>query len=138
VVETRRGSGVLLVEAKSHPREVAGSLSVCRAVGRNRARMSDALARAKKTFGAASEADWLGECYQYANRMAHLAFVLDHGVEAWLVFTYFVRDTSWTDGPKTREEWQPAIRRVEALLGLLPGHPREDRIIRVYPPADWT
>jgi len=112
---TRRGA--LLVEAKSHLRELRGG--GCGASEDSWKMIEDALSRTKHWLGVAREADWTGKLYQYANRLAHLYFFLQAGVPAWLVNIYFLDDRYFSDDFfATAEECQAAIAQVKADLGL--------------------
>ncbi len=68
-------------------------------------------------LGAKANADWLTDYYQYANRIAHLAFLRQHGVEAWLVFLYFTGDEDM-GGPASKSEWQCHIDKAHTHVGL--------------------
>lgn len=48
--------------------------------------------------------DWSGPFYQYTNRLAHLYYLrVLNEIPAYLIFTYFIGDTS-VDGPKNLAE----------------------------------
>jgi len=108
------GRQVLLVEAKARLRELS---SACGASPRSRARIAKAMEFAKGSFGATPNADWLSGFYQYANRLAHLAFLRAHGVQAHLCGVYFInaRDVA---GPVSAEAWAPVLRECHDCLGL--------------------
>lgn len=108
---------VILVEAKAHASELASS---CTAGVRSRGVIDRALQAAKKHFGARPGADWATGYYQYANRLAHLQFLRDRGVDAHLVFVYFLRDRDMR-GPKAAEEWGAALDECYSALGLPDG-----------------
>lgn len=60
--------------------------------------------------------DWLGQLYQYANRLAHLYFLRRVlGVPAWLAFVYFLDDPHC---PTDRETWVQALGQVKERLGI--------------------
>ena len=109
---------VLLVEAKSHIAEVYGS--GCQAKEPARIQIRNSLAPAKQWCGASEDADWLGQLYQSANRLAHVYFfrkLLD--LPAWLVQIYFCDDPHV---PTSAAEWDLALPRIKQALGL-PEHP---------------
>jgi hypothetical protein len=106
--------GALLVEAKSYPDEIYSR--ECQAKSPRSLRLiADALEETKRCLGADQRADWMGELYQYANRLAHLHFLRKAGVQAWLANVYFLGDPR---SPTTREQWRDELERVKAKLGL--------------------
>ncbi|TAM81592.1 MAG: hypothetical protein EPN47_12655 [Acidobacteria bacterium] len=110
-----RTSGVVLVEAKSHVAELASSCGA--ADPASRARIEASLACTKRRLGVAPEYDWMGSFYQSANRYAHLLFLRDLGVQAWLVNIYFVNDHPM-NGPATKQDWENALSDVKRQMGL--------------------
>lgn len=65
--------GVLLLEAKSHVSEISGSGCGAKA-DRSIQKIEASLAMTRLWLGASSAANWKGELYQTANRLAHLYF----------------------------------------------------------------
>jgi len=106
---------IILVEAKSHISELASS---CKAGPQSLKLIEKSLVETATFYGAASTAGWLQGYYQYANRLAHF-YLLRHlnGIQAWLVFLYFVNDIEMA-GPKSVQEWQEAIDAVHAHLSI--------------------
>jgi len=120
--------GVILVEAKSHLKEIYGS--GCQASPPSRAKIDAALSSAKSWCGVPETQDWLGPLYQSANRIAHLHFFLERlRTPAWLVNLYFTNDPI---GPAGRAEWEDEVARVKTSLGLSAPLPN---IVEVYLPA---
>jgi hypothetical protein len=121
---------VLLVEAKAHidelcsPGTAAGEIS--------RPRIEEALAKTIAALGAKPKSDWADVFYQYANRLAHLHFLLDAEVSAWLVLVNFVDDTEM-NGPLDAREWEAAYRVVNHVLGINNRAPLMRRVVHVYP-----
>lgn len=107
--------GVLLVEAKAHLAELKSS---CGAGEGSEAKIRATLDRTKRWAGAPLEADWMNGFYQYANRLAHLRFLRERGVDAHLVFLYFVGDADMPRSPSTESEWREALQPTYAHLGL--------------------
>ena len=106
--------GVILVEAKSYPREMYSG--GCAASPSSRRRIEEALGATREWLGAGAGADWTGPLYQHANRLAHLYFLREiAGVPAWLVNVCFVDDRR---SPTTQEEWLLALARARQELGL--------------------
>ncbi len=110
-----KGSGgeVILVEAKAHFAELS---SDCGAGEKSRVLIDRALSRTKETLGAPASADWSRQYYQYANRLAHMTFLREQGVKAWLVFLYFYGDSDM-GGPMTASEWAERLAVVHSHLG---------------------
>lgn len=72
---------------------------------------------AKRVLGAGEDADWLDGYYQYSNRLSHLAFLRERGVDAWMVFLCFVGDAEM-HGSCSEAEWLPHIKAAREHLGL--------------------
>jgi hypothetical protein len=111
---TESSGKVYLFEAKAHALEMA---STCQAGDVSRKKIQRACDAAKKTLGADANADWLTGYYQYANRLAHLGFLRQRGIDAWLVFLYFTADTVM-NGPESASAWHQHIDVAHRHLGL--------------------
>lgn len=109
---------VVLVEAKAHTSEMA---SACAAGPKARETIERALEAAKGHYLASPDADWTTGYYQYANSLTHLQFLRDRGVDAHLVFVYFVGDLEMR-GPQAMLGWAHAIDECHSTLGLPEGH----------------
>ena len=111
----RSGGTVYLVEAKAHAGEMAsdGAASTETSI----ALIGQSLATARTAMGASDDADWYTGHYQFANRLAHLHFLRQNGVDAHLVFIYFMGDADMR-GPKARTEWSDAIESARKHLGF--------------------
>ncbi len=106
-------NGVVLVEAKAHFDELTSN---CGAAEKSRVRIDRALGRTKAALSAPTSSDWSSQYYQYANRLAHLEFLRDRGVKAWLVFLYFYGDSDMK-GPVSPKEWKDRLDAVHQYLG---------------------
>lgn len=107
------GFGVILAEGKSYPDEMKSS---CRAEGRSREQIAAAVAQAQEALGTAVDPEpWLAGYYQLANRLAHVVWLREQGVTAWLVHLLFVGDPHRST---TREAWAEALANVRSELGL--------------------
>jgi hypothetical protein len=114
VGDDTRFRGVVLVEAKSHPRELRSSY--CKAIDRNRKRIESALFATKSWLGVPHGVGWTGDLYQYANRLAHLFFFKEVlRLDAWLVNVYFLNDPH---SPTGRDQWIKAIQLLKRAAGL--------------------
>ena len=128
---------LLLVEAKSHTKELVSSLGATSACSVSK--IESSLRETKECVHRTSDpsVDWTKGVYQYANRLAHL-YLLSHinGLDAYLVLLYFLSDTERhrpdTYVPTTAAEWESVIMYQERLMGIRQRHPLSDRIIHVF------
>lgn len=128
------GHGAVLVEAKSHATETGNRGYRCRATRKSLEHISASLEVVKRDLGVGPGANWLGEHYQYANRIAHLWLLNSLEIPAWMVFVYFVGDIE-QNGPSAVAEWLPVIDKVNGVLNLPHHHRLEDRIVSVFVPV---
>lgn len=135
-VEGKSGSpGVILLEAKSHILELANPSYACRATDKSLEQIKKSLTTVKRELKVKRKIEWLGEYYQYANRIAHLYFLtIIAQVPTWMVFLYFVGDVEH-NGPSTVVEWTASINQVQDKLGLPEHHLLEETIITVFAPV---
>lgn len=125
----------LLIEAKGHLGELRAP---CQAkdIG-GRPMIEKTLTTVKQALGADPASDWLGDYYQFANRLAVLWFLLHHSQSAHLVYIYFYGDQR-PDGsicPQSPDEWTHAIDAKHKGLGLPANHPLSDHIHEVFLPV---
>jgi hypothetical protein len=97
------------------------------------------LATVKQRLAVPADASWTEGNYQLANRLAHLMYLRDQGIEAWLLCVYFLGD--YFNGerrhfPATEHEWKPLIRRAKDALELPDHNPLADRTRDLFLPAD--
>jgi len=91
-----------------------------KAAGSSRERILDAMSGTQATLGLETEPErWLGRYYQFANRLARMGWLREHGVDAWLLHLLFVDDPH---GSTSRAEWREAIAELHAELGLEERH----------------
>jgi hypothetical protein len=115
IVYTGGPPGVLLVEAKAHPGEIASSCGAKDQISIQKIKAG--LNATKAWLGVDKSSDWYTQYYQSANRLAHLYFLREIAkVPAWLANIYFVGDNSHV--PTLRAEWDQKIDEVERCLGL--------------------
>ena len=124
------GGGVVLVEAKAHLREFLGAGSSASPPALSR--ISATLARTRAALGADDRSDWARVLYQYANRLAHLLWLREQGVEAHLLLVGFLGDRA-RGGPATAEAWQAAYLVADHALGLPAAHALKRCIHHVHP-----
>jgi hypothetical protein len=116
---------VVLVEAKSHPKEIYGGGTKASPVSRKQ--ITKALAETQRWLGLDEVPErWMdplrpeerghSSVYQSANRYAHLYWLRQQGIEAWLVHLLFVDDPTF--GGTSRAAWEAALPQVEDDLGL--------------------
>lgn len=119
-----RDGAVVLIEAKSHPAEIYGGGTKAGPVSRKQIRK--ALAETQRWLGIHEEPErWMdplrpaerghSSVYQSANRYAHLYWLRQHRIEAWLVHLLFVDDPF---GQTSREAWELALPKVDEDLNL--------------------
>ena len=119
----------ILIEAKAHIPEIAGS--GCGASARSSIDLIEKrFDQVKKALGV-KQGDWTGPLYQHANRLAHLWWLRQEGVDAHLVFLYFVNADD-VGGPGTVEEWKGAIQLEERVLGIPKRHALRDYVHHVF------
>lgn len=123
---------ILLIEAKAHLGEMRSS---CNASPASRALIESSLKAAKAFYSAQPEADWTTGFYQYANRLAHLYFLRDRGVDAHLLMIYFTGDSD-VAGPKSAEGWMVATDNVRRELGLPEDAPIEGVVFQTMDVAE--
>jgi hypothetical protein len=122
------GGVVLLVEAKAHVGEMKSSCAATAA--RSRETIAAGLDAARRGFGARAAADWMNGCYQLANRLAHLWFLRENGVDARLVLLQFTGHATMPT-PSTHDAYHSALSAAFDHLGFgevtsLPG------VVHVY------
>ena len=106
----------ILVEAKAHIAEAASPPS--QASDASLAHIRRSLEEARKYYAPRSSADWCGNLYQYANRLAfHYLLSVVNEVPCSLVFLDFCNAQDM-QGPESPEQWKGATELIHALLGL--------------------
>ena len=111
------GHAVFLLEAKAHLPELFSSGTG--AGGPSLELIRASMERVQHSLGVRSEMDWTGCFYQYANRLAHLWWLREQGVNAYLVYVYFLNDQSVSKpAPTSRAEWEAAFYVMRKCLGL--------------------
>jgi hypothetical protein len=126
-------NGVLLAEAKANIPESGDPVYACKAIGKSRQKIESSLAIVKEALGVRPEADWMGDYYQYANRLAHLYFLyIMCCIPAWMVFIYFI-DCKKVSGLLTAGGWTRRITQIQETLGLPQGHMLAQRIVNIFP-----
>ena len=106
---------VLLVEAKAHVAEMCSPAT--QASRTSRVKIEAALATTAQALHAKPRAAWTDVFYQLANRLAHLKFLRNSEVPAWLILVNFIGDADMK-GPRTAAEWDAAYRVVYHVMGI--------------------
>lgn len=107
---------VFLIEAKANIPEMVSPSS--KATNQSLELINKSFDEVKEYLNIRNEIDWSKTFYQYANRVAHLYFLIEKNkIDAHLIFIYFIKDKS-VNGTETIEEWKGAIKTMELYLGL--------------------
>ncbi len=108
---------LLLVEAKAHIPEVVTPGTGATA-DNSIIKINSSLDKTKQFIAPSSDVDWSKHFYQYTNRLAHLFWLreLNH-LSAYMIFVSFYSDEDMK-GPKTRDEWEGAIKLMKTFLGI--------------------
>jgi hypothetical protein len=118
----------ILAEGNSYPAEILGPGCMAQT---SRTTIEQAINRSKAYFGVDPQLDWMGELYQYANRLAHVHFLIEStGRPAWLVNLCFIDDV--TRVPTGIEEWREELSRIKTRLGFAEAVPHN---VDVFLPA---
>lgn len=122
----------LLVEAKAHIAEFCSPPS--KASPRSLELIQRSLSWLATELGMPEVAaiGWHQQFYQYTNRLAHLAWLRSHGIDAYLVMVGFTGDSEMP-GTTTPEAWHAAYQVADFALGLPSRHRLAPYVIHVYP-----
>jgi len=124
---------VILAEAKANIQELGDPRYMCRAEGQSRDRIEISLAMVKNALKAKQNSDWMGDYYQYANRLAHLYFLhILCGIPTWMVFIYILSDER-DFHIRSERKWAKGLARIQKTLGLPKHHLLSQQIINVFP-----
>jgi len=127
--------GVILLEAKSYIGELGSPSYHIGAKGQSLDKINKSLDAVKDALGVNRDHDWVGDYYQFANRLAHLYFFnLIAKVPAWLVYLHFIGDIE-QGGPTTVSDWLKPISLLKEHLGLPQEYALCNRIITVFSPT---
>lgn len=125
---------VLLVEAKGNEEELVRACGAKQEGGRPLIEAS--LGRVKASLGVPASADWLGDHYQHANRIAVLWFLMEQGISARLLCVYFTGDRNGNlNCPADTAAWKPILDAQDSALGLPSRHPLAGRIHKWFLPV---
>ena len=156
-LELNSGLEYLLVEAKAHVEELQSSCSAKKTKkeggldeirGEETATKEGGLDKIRGALKATIKAngftatveDWLRPYYQYANRLAHLHFLLLHNIPARLIFIYFCGD-NWGGKtfngkqpvcPKEAKEWEVSLKKMYDRLCLNGQSELEKRVHKLF------
>ena len=121
---------VLLVEAKAHIGEFCTPGTT--ASDESRTGIEASLTNVALALGSTKGTRWPDLFYQYANRLAHLWFLRQQGVDAYLVLVGFIGDAEMK-GPSSSETWNAAYQVADYGLGLSARHPMSQFVIHAFP-----
>jgi hypothetical protein len=126
---------VILVEAKAHIGEFCSPPS--QASSRSRVLIDASLQATASAIGVVGDSKpaWGRHFYQYANRLAHLRWLRDCGVDAKLVLIGFIDDHDMP-GRTTSEAWEAAYLIAHHVLGLPSRHALARHVIHLHPTVD--
>jgi len=114
--------GVLLVEAKAHYSETPRP-DRCKASPASRQHISSSLERVRNSVGVPTMVPpWTEDNYQVANRLAHLWWLREQGVDAHLVFLGFTESPDWPRDPLDPQGWSAHVAPILRELGLPIAH----------------
>ena len=131
IVDSPKGSGYLLVEAKAHGGE-ANSESGAKASD-SVAQIEAALKQTQKYMHVPA-GEWTKPYYQLANRLAFLYFMnIELELPTWLVLINFVADT--THLPTELGEWLEKYREMYKKLRIGHDSPLTEKVVCVFPKA---
>ncbi len=122
--------GCILVEAKAHLAEFISP--PCKAGAASRHKIDQALRAVSDDLGISQRHNWAEQYYQYTNRLAHLWWLRQEGVNAHLLYVGFVGDTDM-GGPSDVQEWQDAYHQANLHLGLPAQHALSPYIHHISP-----
>lgn len=122
--------GPVLVEAKAHLREFFSPPTQSRDTSRQK--IEEAFNAVQTDMGISSSTDWTRTYYQYANRIAHLWWLRQRGINAALLFVSFLNDDEM-GGPKHAESWGAAFASANYALGLTGANPLLRHVVHLTP-----
>lgn len=106
----------IFLEAKAHAAETVSPAT--RATPKSRELIERSLNEARAHFAPHSQADWSGNFYQYANRLAHhYLFRTVNGLRSHMVFLYLLNATEMS-GPTSKADWRQALQTLHSQLDL--------------------
>lgn len=130
----------LLVEAKARASEIKNDCEASEHGGLPKIKEAFAETISANGFDSTVK-EWLGPYYQYANRLAHLHYLLKHNISARFIFIYFLGD-QWPERgnggkepvtcPASEQEWNLYLQRMYEHLGLKGLSKLERRIHRLF------
>jgi len=121
----------ILVEAKANKNEI---FSNSQATENSKNFISQKFNDIKKKFGIVTGHDWNCKYYQKANRILFLNYLLENGIEAKLLFIYFVngyKKNGIQSGVKSKSEWLQLIKEQDDYLGITQSKALKDKILEL-------
>jgi hypothetical protein len=128
----------LLVEAKSHVKEIVSRCGASEKGGRSK--ILDAFRATADHMGSKVDVThWPEPHYQYANRLAVLSFLVRLPIKAKLLFIYFLGDKFPENRseicPTTSHEWTPHLEAMERQIGWTMDNPLAEHVHKLFLPV---
>ena len=126
---------LLLVEAKAHTNEL---ISHCGAKSKDSIdKIIKAFDQVKSALNVPADKDWTKLYYQFTNRVATLHFLKNNGINANMLFIYFIGDKAKGKiCPKSEQEWEKPLKEQSDWVGLPQAHPLQSRIHKIFMKVD--
>jgi hypothetical protein len=108
----------ILIEAKANEQEIS---STCSASPKSQKFISNQFDTIKKNYNISKNADWIRGYYQKANRILFLEYLRHNGIEANLLFIYFINGFMKDGiqlGVNSTNDWNLIINRQDKHLGI--------------------
>ena len=121
----------ILVEAKAHIGEFRSPPSGAKSLV-SKDKIKSAFVAVCNDLIVTNGSDWTKVYYQYANRISHLWWLREQGLDAKLLFVSFLNDDEM-NGPKHQKEWEDVFAEADRVLGLPQTHKLSEYIHHIYP-----
>lgn len=119
IIKNDQGNEWILVEAKANIPEIE---SDCGASSQNSLNMIDNAFLKTISFlniNSKTPLNWRKNYYQFCNRLALLKFLLDEGIDAYLLFIYFYGDTNPNHKcPQIKQDWDNELNKMYNHVGI--------------------
>lgn len=128
-LEKESKNGILLIEAKAHPKETKSDIKASNQTSINL--IEKAIERTQGFMGVKSS-NWTKNNYQLANRLAYLYFFNEIlGIPTWLVLINFVNDKSHI--ATGLRDWELHYEAIFKEMGISHNSKLLDKLIMIFP-----